>query len=186
MRMVAFSFWRQTMRWCFFVQMDDCGRMQSRVLQVTDHMMVSVENFSSTKLDERFFLSFTVKGDDKQAGRIESLLRKIHGVRSVEVIPEIAANQRMIALLRVRCDISERDEILHFIAAIAARTIMIRPLWLAFEVVGTPQEVEGIYQTALGYGMVDLVSSSSVFISSSDTRICATQKIGDEATMAYL
>ncbi len=150
------------MRWCFFAQMDDCGRMQSRVFQIMDHMLISIESFSSAKLDACIFLTFVVVADDKQAGRIESLLRKIYGIRFVQALPETATMQRMIALLRVRCDISERDEVLHFITAMGGRTIMIRPLWVAFEIVGMPQEIEGVYETALGYGIVDLVSSSSV------------------------
>ena len=72
--------------------------------------------------------------------------------------------QRMIALFRVRCEISERDELLHFIGALDARVLMIRPLWVAFEVIGMPSEVEGIYQSVLGYGIVDQVSPSRAFL----------------------
>ncbi len=60
---------------------------------------------------------------------------------------------------------------------------MIRPLWVAFEIVGTPQEIEGVYETALGYGIVDLVSSSSVFMSSTDAGENARQRINDEVAV---
>jgi hypothetical protein len=73
----------------------------------------------------------------------------------VTMSPEGATTPRMHALFRLRCDISARDEVLHFISALDARLLMIRPLWVAFEVVGTSNEVEGIYQSALGYGLLD-------------------------------
>ena len=60
----------------------------------------------------------------------------------------------------ILCDMTDRAEVLHFITAVNARAIMVRPLWVAFELVGTPLEIEGVYQSALAYGIVDLVSSS--------------------------
>jgi acetolactate synthase small subunit len=152
------------MRWCFLARCEDHGRMQSRVMQILDHLLTPAISFSMATLDRRLFFSFIVEADEKQALRIESLLRKIYGMLAVEIISETATLQRMIALLRVRCDISERDEVLHFMSALNARMLMIRPLWVVFEVIGTPQEVEGIYQSALGYGLVDLVSSSCAFM----------------------
>lgn len=155
------------MRWCFWTQMEDYGRMQARVIQVLDRLQTPIEALSFAKLDGRIFLTCVVEADQKQASRIESLLRKIHGMISTKVLAETATAQRMIALVRILCDITDRSEVLHFINAFHARAIMIRPLWVAFEVVGTPQEIEGIYQSALGYGIVDLVSSSCAFMTSS-------------------
>ena len=99
---------------------------------------------------------------------IESLLRKIHGMESARVAPETATIQRMIALFRILCDMTDRAEVLHFITALNARAIMVRPLWVAFEMVGTPQEIEGVYQSAVAYGIVDVVSSSCAFMTSTN------------------
>jgi acetolactate synthase small subunit len=155
------------MKWSFLAQFEDHGRMQARVLQILDRQMVSVECFSLAKLDGRIFLSFVVEADEGPATRVEAQLRKVQGVDSVVLMEETATVQRMIAQFRVHCDISDRAELLHFIQALDARALMIRPLWVAFEAVGTPCEVEGIYQSALGYGLVDLVSSScSLMVSS--------------------
>lgn len=115
---------------------------------------------SSVRPDEYIFLSGVLDAEEKQAERIESLLRKIHGMESVKVAPETAVIQRMIALFRILCDMTDRAEVLHLITSLNARAVMVRPRWLAFEVVGTPQEIEGIYQSALAYGIVDVVSSS--------------------------
>jgi acetolactate synthase small subunit len=85
---------------------------------------------------------------------------------SVDASSETSTMQRMIALFRVRCDISEQDELLHFIDALHVSVLMIRPLWVIFEIRGIPSEVEGNYQSVLGYGVVDQLSFSRAFLSS--------------------
>lgn len=148
------------MRWCFWTQMEDLGRMEARVMQVLDRLQATVVTLSSAKLDDRIFLSGVMETEEKQARRIEALMRKIQGMESAKVAPEAATLQRMIALFRILCDMTDRGEVLHFITALNARAVMVRPLWVAFEVVGTPLEIEGVYQSALAYGIVDVVSSS--------------------------
>ena len=156
------------MRWCFWTQMEDLGRMEARVMQVFDRLQAALVTISSVKLDERIFLSGVMDAAEKKAGRIESLLRKIHGMESVKVAPETVTMQRMIALFRILCDMTDRAEVLHFITALNARAVMVRPLWVAFEVVGTPQQIEGVYQSALAYGIVDVVSSSCALMTSTN------------------
>jgi acetolactate synthase small subunit len=164
--MAAFCFWRQVMRWCFWTQMEDLGRMEARVMQVLDRIQAAVVTLSSVRLDDQIFLSGVIDAEEKQANRIEALVRKIQGMFSVKVLAETDTTQRMIALFRILCDITDRAEILQFISAVNARAIMVRPLWVAFEVVGTPEEIEGVYQSAVGYGIVDIVSSSCAFMAS--------------------
>ena len=163
--MVAFYLWRETMRWCFWTQMEDLGRMESRVMQVLDRRQAMVVALSLARLDGSIFLSGVVEAEEEHARRIEPLLRKIQGMCSVKVLAETVTTQRMIALVRILCDITGRAEVLHFIHAVNARAIMVRPLWVAFEI-GTPREIEGVYQSALGYGIVDVVSSSCAIMTS--------------------
>jgi acetolactate synthase small subunit len=154
------------MRWCFVLQCEDQVRMQSRVLQIVDSQLLAVNFYSVTRLEGKLFMNFVVEADERQAYRIESLLYKIHGMGSIERQADTGAMPRVVALLRVRCDISKRNELLHFIGAFSARVLMIRPLWLCFEIAGTPAEVEDIYQSCLGYGTVDQVASSCIFLAS--------------------
>jgi len=156
------------MRWCFWTQMEDIGRMEARVMQVLDRLQATVVTLSSVKLDGNIFLSGLMEAEERQASRIESLLRKIHGTISARVAPEAATTRRMTAWFRILCDITERAEILHFVNSINAQSVMVRPSWVAFEMVGAPEEIEGVYQTAAGYGIVDVVSSSCVFMASTD------------------
>jgi acetolactate synthase small subunit len=146
--------------------MEDLGRMEARVMQVLDRLQATVVTLSSAKLDDHIFLSGVMEADEIQADRVERLFRKMHGMESAIVVAETAAIERMIALFRILCDMTDRAEVLHFITALNARAIMVRPLWVAFEVVGTPQEIEGVYQSALAYGIVDVVSSSCALMTS--------------------
>jgi acetolactate synthase small subunit len=154
------------MRWCFWTQMENLGRMEARVMQVLDRLQATVVSLSSVQLDGDIFLSGLMEAEEAHASRIESLLRKIHGMMTVKVVSEAAATQRMIALFRILCDITDRAEILQFVHAVNARAIMVRPRWIAFEMVGTSKEIEGIYQSAIGYGIVDVVSSSCALMTS--------------------
>jgi len=162
------------MRWCLWTQMEDQGRMEARVMQVLDRLRVTIVTLSLAKLDGYIFLSCVIDAEEQPAGRVEALLRKVQGMLSVKVLLETDTTQRMIALFRILCDITDRDEILHFIGAVNARAIMVRPMWVAFEMVGTPQEIEGVYQSAVGYGIVDVVSSSCAFMMSAN----APERIG--------
>ena len=150
-------------------------------MQVFDRLHATVVTFSSAKLGDHIFLSGVMDAEEKHAGRIESLLRKIHGMESARVIPEAATTQRMIALFRILCDITDRAEVLHLITAVNARAVFIRPLWVAFEVVGTPQEIEVVYLSAITYGIVDVVSSScALMISANGSERSASATSDDE------
>jgi acetolactate synthase small subunit len=156
------------MRWCFWTEMEDLGRMESRVVQVLDRLQVVVVTFSCARLDGHIFLCGVIEAEENQAARIEALLRKIHGMLTVKAVPAAATTHRMIALMRILCDRTERAEVLQFASALKARTVTIRPLWVAFEVAGSPEEIEGIYQSARGYGIVDVVSAGCALMTNTN------------------
>lgn len=137
-------------------------------MQVLDRLQATVVAMSSAKFDGHIFLSCVIDAEERRADLIDRLLRKIHGMISVKVLTEANTTQRMIALFRILCDITDRAEVLQFVHAVNARAIMVRPMWVAFEMVGTPQEIEGVYQSAAGYGIVDVVSSSCAFMTSAN------------------
>lgn len=173
------------MRWSFWTHMEDLGRMESRVMQTLDRLQATLVSLSSARLDGHIFVSGIMEAEEIQADRAERLLRKIHGMESAKVVEAGNTLQRMIALIRVLCDMTDRAEVLHFITAANARAVMVRPLWVAFEVVGTPEEIEGIYQSTLSYGIVDVVSSSCALMTSVDDRGRITGAVcGNDATVA--
>jgi acetolactate synthase small subunit len=148
--------------------MEDLRRMESRVMQVLDRLQAVVVTLSCARLDGQIFLSCLLETEEKQVARIEALLRKVEGMHWVKAVPVTAATARMIALFRILCDITGRAEVLQFFSALKARSVTIRPLWVAFEVVGTPEEIEGVYQSARVYGIVDVVSAGCALMTSAN------------------
>ena len=69
----------------FKIEMEDRGRMLSRVLQALDHAQTRLEALSFTKRDDRIAVFFVVDADDKQLYRIESLLWNVYGMHSIQV-----------------------------------------------------------------------------------------------------
>lgn len=148
-------------------------------MQVLDRAQTTIISLSSVKLNGEIFLSGVMDAEETQADRVERLLRRIHGMESAKAVPETATVKRMIALFRILCDMTDRAEVLQFISALNARAIMVRPLWVAFQVVGSPQEIEGVYQSARAYGIVDIVSSSCAIMTSTN------DDADSDARMAY-
>jgi hypothetical protein len=77
-------------RWCFWTEMADLGRMEARVLQVLDRVQARLDTLSSVRLDGRIFLSGVMEAEESQADRAERLMRKMEGMEAVKVEPEPA------------------------------------------------------------------------------------------------
>jgi hypothetical protein len=84
------------MRLCLWTQMEDLGRMEGRVIQLLDRIQATIVTISMVKLDEHVLLSGVIDAEEIQAARLEALLWKIEGMRSVKVVSEMSTTQRMI------------------------------------------------------------------------------------------
>jgi hypothetical protein len=73
------------MRWCFSMEMEDAGRMQSRVLLPFDHSLVTVESLTSKRTNTTIFLMVMAEAKVEQKQRIEALLWKINGMVQLSV-----------------------------------------------------------------------------------------------------
>jgi acetolactate synthase small subunit len=166
------------MRWCFWVRMEDLRRMEARAVHVLDRLQATIVALSSARIDGNIFLSGVMEAEEKEAIRIEALWRKIEGICSVRVAREMAAMQHVMAQFRILCDMSERAEVLQFINAIHARVLMVRPTWVTFEMTGTPQQIEAIYLSIVGYGIVDIVSCSTALMASAEDAVRELAEVG--------
>jgi acetolactate synthase small subunit len=83
-----------------------------------------------------------------------------------------------MAQFRILCEMSDRAEVLQFINAIHARVLMVRPTWVAFETTGTPQQIEAVYQSIVGYGIVDIVSCSTAVMASAEEGVRELAGVG--------
>ena len=112
------------------------------------------------RLDGLIFLSGVVEGEKDRLIASEPCCAVLKAcTRSrLQLRPTIRSAQSR--LVRILCNITDRSEILHFIQALGAHAIMVRRMWVAREVVGSLEEIEGAVRSARGYGIVDVVSPS--------------------------
>ena len=71
---------------------------------------------------------------------------------------------RTLALFRVLCDQESRLPLLQVISSMGAQVVAVRPDWVAFQVIGSPQDIEGLRASLLPYGLVEALSAASTAV----------------------
>jgi hypothetical protein len=94
------------MRWCFWMQMEDLGRMEARAVHVLDRLQATIVALSSARIDGSIFLSGVMEAEEKEAIRIEALWRKIEG----DLLCESGAGDVCYAMCDGAVSHSLRDE----------------------------------------------------------------------------
>jgi acetolactate synthase regulatory subunit len=70
-------------KWRLVIQAVHTPRIESRVLQIADHLLLEIDNFSSHKLLDQISISVTFSGGKREAERLASLVERLYGVLSV-------------------------------------------------------------------------------------------------------
>jgi hypothetical protein len=73
------------MTWRFDVVAIAQRRLLSRILQVLDTQMVDIHSFTGEITEESVSIRFSVSSEQDKAHRIEALLYRLEGVRSVSI-----------------------------------------------------------------------------------------------------
>jgi hypothetical protein len=71
------------MTWKFHVLANAQQRLFSRILQILDHQMVSIDSFHGEATEKGALVTFICSSEQDKAYRIEALLYRVEGVRSV-------------------------------------------------------------------------------------------------------
>ena len=74
------------MRLQFSTQMDDFGRMEARVLETIERLQVRIVQQSSRRANRCVHMSGVLETEHVSAHRIASLLLKLHGMLTAEVV----------------------------------------------------------------------------------------------------
>ena len=148
----------------FLITASNRVRVESRILQVLDHHMVPVESFSSMRIGEEARVTFMAKLDDDAARRTCDMLRRLHEVQSIDCFAYHDGFCRTIAMFRVLCDQESRLPLLQVISSMGAQVVAVRPAWVAFQVIGSPQDIEGLRTSLLPYGLVEEISAASTAV----------------------
>ena len=148
----------------FLITTTNRVRVESRILQVLDHHMVPVESFSSVRIGDEACVTFMAKLDDDSARRTCDLLRRLQDVQSIDCFAYHDGFCRTLAMFRVLCDQESRLPLLQVISSMGAQVVAVRPDWVAFQIIGNPQEIEGLRASLLPYGLVEALSVASTAV----------------------
>jgi acetolactate synthase I/III small subunit len=148
----------------FLITASNHARLESRVLQVLDHHAVPVQSFSSMRIGEETRVTFMAELDEKAARRTCDMLQRLHDVQSIDSFAYQDGFCRTLALFRVLCDQESRLPLLQVISSMGAQVVAVRPDWIAFQVIGSSQDIEGLRASLLPYGLVEAISAASTAV----------------------
>jgi acetolactate synthase I/III small subunit len=148
----------------FLITASNQVRVESRILQVLDHHAVPVQSFSSMRLGDETRVTFMAELDEEAARRTCDLLRRLHDVQAIDNFAYQDGFRRTLALFRVLCDQESRLPLLQVISSMGAQVIAVRPDWVAFQVIGSPEDIEGLRASLLSYGLVEAISAASTAV----------------------
>jgi acetolactate synthase-1/3 small subunit len=152
------------MEWMFLLTAFNRPRVESRLMQVLDHHAVTLHAFSAIRSGDELRISFISPLDRAGALRTAHLLRKLHDVQSVDVFESADGLCRTLALFKVLCDQESRLPLLQVIGSLGAQVVAIRPDSVAFQIVGTLADIEGLRSSLMPYGLVEAMSVASAIV----------------------
>ncbi len=152
------------MEWMFLITACNRPRLESRILQVLDHHMIFAQSFASVRAGNEVRVSFMAEIDPSNAARTSDLLRKLPDVQFVDSFAHQDGLCRTLALFKVLCDQESRLPLLQVISSLGAQVVSIRPEWVAFQIIGTLQDIEGLRESLLPYGLVEAISIASAVV----------------------
>jgi acetolactate synthase-1/3 small subunit len=150
----------------FLITASNRVRVESRILQVLDHHAVPVQSFSSMRIGDETRVTFMAELDEEAARRTCDLLRRLHDVQTIDNFAYQDGFRRTLALFRVLCDQDSRLPLLQVISSMGAQVIAVRPDWVAFQIIGSPEDIEGLRAGLLSYGLVEAISAASTAVRS--------------------
>ena len=152
------------MEWMFLITAHNRVRVESRILQVLDHHLISLQSFASMRVGAELRVNFIAEIDQAGAIRTANLLRRLQDVQCVDLFENQEGLCRTLALFKVLCDQESRLPLLQVISSLGAAVITVRPEWVAFQIVGTLQDIQGLHASLLPYGLVEAMSVASAVV----------------------
>ncbi|HTU49967.1 MAG TPA: hypothetical protein VMF56_05190 [Acidobacteriaceae bacterium] len=148
----------------FLITASNRVRVESRILQVLDHHAVPVESFSSMRLGDEVRVTFMAELDENAAQRTCDMLCRLQDVQSIDCFARQDGFCRTLAMFRILCDQESRLPLLQVISSMGAQVVAVRPDWVAFQIIGSPQDIEGLRASLLPYGLVEAISAASTAV----------------------
>jgi acetolactate synthase-1/3 small subunit len=107
-------------------------------------------------------MTIVLEADDDGARRIEANLYKLVNVLFVEDTAEAATMVRELALIKVRADTSNRNEVMRLCDVFRARVVDLGPEALVAEITGTADKIDGLVDVLRPFGLLEMVRTGGV------------------------
>ena len=101
-------------------------------------------------------MTVAASGEEDVLDQIEKQLSKLIDVKSIEVLPEGASVCRELILCRVKCDASERSQVITVAEVFRAKIVDVAPESVMIELTGNEAKLTAFLGLLDGYEILDL------------------------------
>jgi acetolactate synthase small subunit len=135
------------MNWLYLVTTEDRPRVQSRIMQVFDKQLISVDSFFAVKLGGQVYMRIAADTEACPGLRLKALLHRLEDVLAIRAIQTRDEGSRISSIFHASCARPEQVSLLETLLALGAAVTHVTPCNIVFEVVGHETEIEDIYQS---------------------------------------
>ena len=148
------------------VYVEDLPGVLTRVASLFRRRLFNIASLTVGHTDQPGVSRMTIvmEGDDADALRCEANLYRLVNVLRVENVTHLPAVIRDLALVKVRCPVTARREVLEVCDVFRARVVDMSLDAVIIESTGTEDKIEGLLDLLRPFGIIEMVRTGSVAI----------------------
>lgn len=142
----------------FQLLVDNTSGVLSRIAGLFSRRGYNIESITAgVTADPRFTrITIVASGDDDILEQIEKQVRKLADVRHVRELKPGESVYRELAMIKVRCDASQRQDIISVANIFRGKIIDVSPESLMIEITGGQDKIDAILKLLSGYEILEL------------------------------
>lgn len=142
----------------FQLLVDNTSGVLSRIAGLFSRRGYNIESITAgVTADPRFTrITIVTSGDDDILDQIEKQVRKLADVRDVRELKPGESVYRELAMIKVRCDAHQRQDINAIVDIFRGKVIDVSPQSMMIEVTGNQDKIDAILRLLEGYEILEL------------------------------
>lgn len=109
-------------------------------------------------------MTIVVNGDELTVDQVAKQLNKLIDVVQIEVMQPYRAVQRELVLIKVRCQMENRSEIIQIAEIFRAKIIDVAPSSLTMEITGPSDKVDAFINMLTSYGISKIARTGAIAV----------------------
>ena len=148
----------------FVAYVEDKPGVLNRVSSLMRRRAFNIESLTvgPTEQDGVSRLTMVVDTDDLGARRLEANLYKLVNVLRVEIVTDLPAVIRDLALIKVAADAGSRAQVMQLADVFRARVVDVANDSLIIEITGTVDKLESLVEVLRPFGILEMVRTGIV------------------------